>query len=171
MDNWLETGNLPVHFIAAGGLVYKENKVLLIKSKRRGWEFPGGVIEQGESILEGLKREILEESGIVAEPISFVGVYQNLSLKKGYAALEGTTLPPVANFDFICTYVSGIEQGSDESIEAAWVTPEEAKKMVKYPGYVERLSNMLDFDGKAYFATFEKNGEQMRNFRQIIMNK
>lgn len=51
----------------------KEDKVLLIKSERRGWEFPGGVLEQGESIFDGLKREIFEESGIIAEPEKFVG--------------------------------------------------------------------------------------------------
>ena len=58
MDNWLETKNLPLHFISAAGLVYKEDKVLLIKSERRGWEIPGGIIEPGEDILLGLKREL-----------------------------------------------------------------------------------------------------------------
>ena len=43
LDNWLETKQLPLHFVSVAGLVYKEDKVLLIKSERRGWEFPGGV--------------------------------------------------------------------------------------------------------------------------------
>ena len=68
MDEWLKTRNLPLHFISVAGLVYKGDEVLLIKSKRRGWEIPGGVLEQGEDIMSGLKREIFEESGIVAEP-------------------------------------------------------------------------------------------------------
>lgn len=38
--------------------VFIKDKVLLIKSERRGWEIPGGVIEPGEDILEGLKREL-----------------------------------------------------------------------------------------------------------------
>ena len=67
MDNWLETKNLQVHFVSAAGVVFREGKVLMIRSERRGWEFPGGVVEQGEAILDGLKREILEESGITAE--------------------------------------------------------------------------------------------------------
>ena len=47
MDEWLKTRNLPLHFISVAGLVYKGDEVLLIKSKRRGWEIPGGVVEQG----------------------------------------------------------------------------------------------------------------------------
>ena len=55
MDNWLETKNLQVHFVSAAGVVFREGKVLMIRSERRGWEFPGGVVEQGEAILDGLK--------------------------------------------------------------------------------------------------------------------
>ena len=45
MDQWLETKQLPVHFVSAAGVVYKDSKVLLIRSERRGWEFPGGIVE------------------------------------------------------------------------------------------------------------------------------
>ena len=38
---------LTLTFISVAGLVYKGDDVLLIKSKRRGWEIPGGVLEQG----------------------------------------------------------------------------------------------------------------------------
>ena len=67
MDKWLETKQLQVHFVSAAGLVYKDGKVLLIRSERRGWEFPGGIVEQGEAILDGLKREIFEETGITVD--------------------------------------------------------------------------------------------------------
>ena len=63
MDSWVETKQLPVHFVSAAGLVWKDGKVLLIRSQRRGWEIPGGVVEQGEIILDGLKREIRRNGG------------------------------------------------------------------------------------------------------------
>ena len=62
MDNWMT--KFPVHFVSAAGVVFKEDKVLLIRSERRGWEFPGGIVEHGEAVLDALKREIFEESGI-----------------------------------------------------------------------------------------------------------
>ena len=104
MDNWLETKNLQVHFVSAAGVVFREGKVLMIRSERRGWEFPGGVVEQGEAILDGLKREILEESGITAEPECVTGIYQNIVKKKGYGPLEGMDLPTTVNMVFRCRY-------------------------------------------------------------------
>ena len=76
MDKWLETKQLQVHFVSAAGVVVRDGRVLLIRSARRGWEFPGGIVEQGEAILDGLKREIFEESGIDAEPEWMTGIYQ-----------------------------------------------------------------------------------------------
>ena len=89
MDQWLETKQLPVHFVSAAGVVYKAGKVLLIRSERRGWEFPGGIVEQGEALLDGLRREIFEESGISAEPEAVTGIYQNLACKKGIRSVGG----------------------------------------------------------------------------------
>ena len=50
---------LPTHIVAAGGIIFNEvNKILLVKNPRKGWEYPGGEIENGETIIDGLKREI-----------------------------------------------------------------------------------------------------------------
>ena len=102
MDSWVETKQLPVHFVSAAGLVWKDGKVLLIRSQRRGWEIPGGVVEQGEIILDGLKREIREESGVEAEPRCLGGIYQRLNLKPGFGPLEGMMIPTTVNLFFVC---------------------------------------------------------------------
>jgi len=49
---------------SAYALIEKDNKILLIKGKQhRLWELPGGGINPGELILEGLIREVFEETG------------------------------------------------------------------------------------------------------------
>ena len=128
MDEWLKTRNLPLHFISVAGLVYKGDEVLLIKSKRRGWEIPGGVVEQGEDIMSGLKREYLRKVALLPSRKKFVGIYHRLNTKDGYGPLEGMILPPVVNLTFICKYIDGNENVSDESIEVGWFTPNIAKR-------------------------------------------
>ena len=50
------------HFVSVAGLVSNDNgEILLIKSPRRGWEYPGGMVEPGETFQEALIREIKEE--------------------------------------------------------------------------------------------------------------
>lgn len=51
------------------GFLEKDNKFLLVKrpfgKRNEGlWEFPGGKVEEGESLEEALKRELIEELGI-----------------------------------------------------------------------------------------------------------
>ena len=155
MDRWLENKELPYHFISACGLVYKEGLVLLIRNPMRGWELPGGTMEQGETITEALKREIREESGILCEPEHLTGIYQNLVVKDGYGPLEGMKIPPIVNLAFVCKYVGGEAVVSEESEDVRWVTPEEAVRMVTHPLYAKRLADMLSSKEGVTFSSYE----------------
>ena len=65
----------------------KNNEVVLIRQYRHGvkdvlWEIPGGVVEDGEDPLEGVKRELLEETGYTASEFIQVGsLYPNPALQ------------------------------------------------------------------------------------------
>lgn len=64
--------------IGAGALVMNEGKVLLVRRAQEPgkgyWTNPGGYIEQLEPIQETIQREVLEETGIVAEVTSIVAL-------------------------------------------------------------------------------------------------
>lgn len=69
----------PKHIVSAATIVLNdEGEILLIKGPHRGWEMPGGQVEEGESIKEAAIRETKEESGIDVEIVKFCGIFQNV---------------------------------------------------------------------------------------------
>ena len=63
-------------------VVLRGEKALVV---RRGnppmagrWGFPGGVLELGETVAEGAMRELLEETGIVADPAGVLTVLDTI---------------------------------------------------------------------------------------------
>ncbi len=54
-------------WVVGGALILSDEGVLLVQNRRRNgthdWTPPGGVIDEGESLIEGLTREVQEETG------------------------------------------------------------------------------------------------------------
>ena len=119
------------HFVSVAGLVCNDkDEVLLLKSPRRGWEYPGGMVEPGETLQDALKREIKEETGVDVEITGFIGVCKNIQ-------------KDVVNIDFSCKYTGGEPSTSDESLDVKWVSKDEALALVTFPLTKKRLKNML----------------------------
>lgn len=132
------------HFVSVAGLVDNDKgEILLIKSPRRGWEYPGGMVEPGETFEDALKREIKEEAGVDVEISGFIGLCKNVE-------------KDVVNIDFACKYIGGELAVSDESSEVKWVNREEALDMVTFPLTRKRLENMLSGSDKVYCFCFRR---------------
>jgi 8-oxo-dGTP diphosphatase len=56
-------------WLVAGALIEGDQGLLLVRNRRRNgredWSTPGGVIDEGETVLGGLAREVREETGLV----------------------------------------------------------------------------------------------------------
>lgn len=147
--------SLPTHIVAVGGLVTRsDGLVLLVKSPHRGWEFPGGVVEQGESLPQALIREVYEESGIHCEAVNIVGSYSNTSKRPGYNGIE--EISTIVNVDFICRYIAGSLRTSEESIEVGWFSADDAVKLITFPKYRKRFENMINFSGSFHCCAFKE---------------
>lgn len=130
----------PTHFVSVAALVWNDNEeILLIHSPWRGWEYPGGLIEPGETFQEALKREVREEAGIEIEITGFVGICKNIE-------------KDIVNIDFTARYIGGELKTSEESTAVIWATPQQAMDMITFPLTRKRLVNMLS--GKKDAALF-----------------
>ena len=75
------------HSVSVAGVITDDHgRALLIqRADNHRWEPPGGVLELAETITDGLRREVREETGLDVEPIALTGVYKNMN--RGIIAL------------------------------------------------------------------------------------
>jgi len=143
----------PTHIVAAAGYVEDKNgNLLLVKTHNRGWDATGGQIEVGESVEDGVLREILEESGITASVRCLVGIYSNCGQ---YLWHDGITkVPTKVMFDFICDYVNGQPTPSNETSEVLWVPKPDVMKFITQPFLKFRFERIINFNGKICYSSY-----------------
>jgi len=125
----------------------KNNEAVLIKQYRHGvekvlWEIPGGVVEDQEDPLEGVKRELLEETGYTAAEFIQVGaLYPNPALQTNtmycYLALNAEK-------------VTGQNLDAGEDIEVHLVPLDELIAMTRHGDFPHALQVAALFQALAY---------------------
>lgn len=95
------------------------------------WDAPGGFLEEGEDPLDGLRRELLEETGLVVVPGGFVGAFTDT-----YG--DGPDATPVLNLVWEATVSDGEATPADDVSELRWfprdALPSEGKLAFRWLG-------------------------------------
>ena len=141
--------SVPRHIVAVGGLVKRDDQVLLVRSPRRGWEFPGGQVEEGEDLICALQREIDEETSVTVAVGGLVGVYSNVAP------------PQKVMFGFLTEWVAGDPQTSAESVEVGWFNRGQAVEMIEHPAIHDRARDMLQFSGRVVYRIYRTHPYQV----------
>jgi 8-oxo-dGTP pyrophosphatase MutT (NUDIX family) len=125
-----QLAGLPRHVVGVAGVVVDDGRALVVERRTpQRWEVPGGALEHGESIPEGVVREVREETGLDVQVVRLCGVYQNV------------TLGPVA-LVFLCRRVGGTEGVTDETTDWRWVRRDEALTLMT-PARAARVLDAL----------------------------
>jgi ADP-ribose pyrophosphatase YjhB (NUDIX family) len=120
-----------MHSVSVAAVVTDDSgRALLIQRRdNHHWEPPGGVLEVGETIENGLRREVREETGLEIEPVAMTGVYKNMA--RGIVALV-----------FRSQIVGGQLAISDEASAFRWVSIGEVSELAN-EAYAVRVLDAL----------------------------
>lgn len=145
---------MPVHIVAAGGFVENsKGEILLVKIRRDGaWVFPGGQVEVGENVIDGVVREIKEESGIDVEVSHLVGVFSNTATYEGHSGVK--IVPTKVMFDFVCKPIGGQLATSEETSDSRWVNKNEVLDFITTPALQTRYQAYLKFNGTVHYMDY-----------------
>ena len=105
--------------VGVGGVVIHNERALLI---RRGsaplegeWSIPGGMLEVGETILDGVKRELLEETAIEVKVLDLIEVFERVTRDEA-----GKLKYHFVILDYLCEAVRGEAQAGSDVTDVAW---------------------------------------------------
>ncbi|GGE55811.1 NUDIX hydrolase [Priestia taiwanensis] len=119
------------YVITSGAVVMNTNgEILLKKDPKRGWELPGGQVEEGEAFQETVIREVKEETGIDIEVLSFCGVSQEISNH-------------ICNMWWLAKALNDETKTSEESLEVVFCDVEEALYRMGNENFRQELCQCL----------------------------
>jgi 8-oxo-dGTP diphosphatase len=105
--------------VGVGGVVIADGRALLI---RRGhaplegqWSIPGGTLEVGETIGEGISRELLEETEIEVRVLDLIEVFERIFRDK-----DGKVQYHFVILDYLCEMAGGRARAGGDVVDAAW---------------------------------------------------
>ena len=117
--------------VGIGGVVIEEGRTLLI---RRGtepllghWSIPGGTLEIGESLQQGVARELLEETGLEVRVLDVIEVFDRIFLAEKPATGKARPGPRFhyVIVDYLCERISGEARAGSDVTDVAYAREDE----------------------------------------------
>lgn len=107
--------------VGVGAVIIEADKVLLVRRGREPlkgkWSIPGGALELGETLEEGVVREAREECGLTIEPVKVVEVLDKIVKDDD----TGRIRYQYVLIDFLCIKKSGTLRFGSDAADARWV--------------------------------------------------
>ncbi len=121
-----------MHIVPVTAAIEKDGKFLLVKRSDNEanypgkWIYPGGKVEKGEDAIQGLLREIKEETGLeVHDKAALIRTY-HFTRSDGGNAL---------GFNFVLQWKAGEVKLGEGLVDYVWVSPEDISKYDTIKGF------------------------------------
>ncbi len=112
--------------VGVGGVVIHRDRVLLI---RRGseplkgeWSIPGGLVELGEELTAGVRRELKEETGVDVETLECILVFDRI-MRDGDRVKYHYVIA-----DYLCRRIGGRLRPASDVVDARWVRRDDLRQ-------------------------------------------
>jgi 8-oxo-dGTP diphosphatase len=113
--------------VGVGGVIISGGRVLLIK---RGhpplegeWSIPGGTLELGETLLEGVRRELAEETGMDVRVLDLIEVFERVFRDEAGKARYHFVI-----LDYLCEAINGQPRAGSDVTDVAWAFEAELER-------------------------------------------
>lgn len=110
--------------LGVGGVIVHDRRVLLVRRAteplKGEWSIPGGLVELGEKLLDAVKREVLEETGLIVEPGEVLELFDSI-----WRDAEGRCQYHYVLVDYLCRVTSGELRAATDVSDARWATEAE----------------------------------------------
>ena len=120
--------------VGVGGVIIDRERTVLI---RRGtepllgeWSIPGGSLEIGETLEEGVTRELLEETGLQVRVLELIELFDRIYLENGSAPGRGKRKPRFHYViaDYLCEIMGGEPRAGSDVTDLAFAREDELAK-------------------------------------------
>jgi len=114
--------------VAVAALIYnKRGEILLVRRRAEPgkglWSIPGGAVETGEKLIDALKREVLEETGLDIKPIDIIDIFEVIK-RDEYNRIKYHYII----IDYIAEALSRDLNPSTDVSDAVWIKIDEVTK-------------------------------------------
>ena len=120
--------------VGVGGVIIDNGRALLIRRGseplRGEWSIPGGTLELGESLKEGVARELREETGLEVRVLELIEVFDRIFPDDGSRHKERKRKPRFhfVIVDYLCERIGGEPRAGSDVTDVAFATEDELAK-------------------------------------------
>ena len=114
--------------IGVGALILKRDRILMAQRGKEplkgSWSLPGGALETGESLADGVRREVREETGLDIRPLGVLEIFERI--------MRDASGAPEYNYvliDYMCRIVGGTLAPGDDVCAVEWVRRRDLPKI------------------------------------------
>jgi 8-oxo-dGTP diphosphatase len=117
--------------VCVGGVVIADGRALLIRRAgeplRGEWSLPGGMLELGESLEEGVVRELREETGLHVRVLELIEVFDRIVYAQNKPGGDDRARPRFhyVIVDYLCERISGEHMAASDVTDLEFVHAED----------------------------------------------